>query len=128
MAKKPVYKRYSLAFKRQVVAEYEAGASRSALQRKYDIGSLRTLRQWVQRYGTQGLRYGVMHIQTPEEADQVRQLQQRIAQLEKALADAVLEKALLQGTLALYQATYGHELAEKKGPSSPKPTPSPKEP
>ncbi|HEY57834.1 MAG TPA: hypothetical protein G4O04_04760 [Anaerolineae bacterium] len=26
----------------------------------------------------------------------------------------MLEKALLQGTLALYQATYGHELAEKR--------------
>ncbi|HEY57835.1 MAG TPA: transposase [Anaerolineae bacterium] len=50
--------------------ECKAGASLSALQRKYGIGNLRTLRQWVQRYGTQGLRHGVMHIQTPEEAEQ----------------------------------------------------------
>ncbi len=39
-------KRYSEPFKRQVVSEYEAGASLKALQRKYAIGNLSTLKRW----------------------------------------------------------------------------------
>ena len=120
--KKRVYKRYSEAFKRQVVQEYEAGASLSALQRKYGVGSLRTLRRWVQRYSRQGLRHGVAHVQTREEADRYRVLEAQVAQLEKALAQMTLEKMLLESTLALYQETYGPELAEKKGPFSSGPT------
>ena len=117
-SKKRVYKTYSEAFKRQVVQEYEAGASLSALQRKYGIGNLRTLRRWVEQYSRQGLRHGVAHIQTREEADRTRVLEAQVARLEKALAQMTLEKLLLESTLALYQETYGDELAEKKGPSS----------
>ncbi len=129
MSTKPrVYKRYSEPFKRQVVAEYEAGASLAALQRKYGIGRLCTIKRWVERYGRDGLRHTTVHIQTPAEADQYKALQQRIAQLESALAKVTLEKYLLEGTLALYQETYGHDLAEKKGPSSRPPTNAPKAP
>ena len=125
--KKRVYKRYSEPFKRQVVAEYEAGASLKALQRKYGIGKLRTIKHWVERYGREGLRHTTVYIQTRAEADQYKALQHRIAQLESALAKATLEKYLLEGTLALYQETYGHELAEKKGRSSQPLTSMPKE-
>ena len=126
--KKHTYKRYSEPFKRQVVAEYEAGASLTALQRKYAIGNLSTLKKWVKRYSREGLRHATMYIQTPAEADQYKTLQQRIAQLESALAKAVLEKYILEGTLALYQETHGHDLAEKKGPSLLLPTDARKEP
>ena len=126
--KKRVYKRYSEPFKRQVVAEYEAGASLSALKRKYDIGNLATIKRWVAAYGREGLRHTSVYIQTPEEADQYKALQKRIAQLESALAKMTLEKYLLEGTLKLYQETYGHELAEKKGHASQPPTNARKEP
>lgn len=41
---KTTYKRYSEAFKRQVVLEYEAGISVNALQKKYDIAGTETIR------------------------------------------------------------------------------------
>ena len=43
-------KRYSLPFKKQVVQEYEAGASISSLQRKYGIGGNQTIRNWITKY------------------------------------------------------------------------------
>jgi len=124
--KKRIYKTYSEAFKRQVVQEYEAGASLKALQRKYGIGNIRTLRGWVERYSRQGLRHEVVHIQTREEADRTRALEAQVARLEKALAQLTVEKLLLESTLALYRETYGDALAEKKGPSSGEPTNRPK--
>ncbi len=50
-----VSKRYSEGFKRQVVAEYEAGQSASALCRKYGIGNVTSVTTWVKQYAIEGL-------------------------------------------------------------------------
>jgi transposase-like protein len=86
MAKTKVYKRYSEAFKRQIVAEYEAGASASALCRKYGIGSVSSVTTWVKQCGDTGLRHEIVHIQTPSGADQLRKLEQERDLLQQALA------------------------------------------
>ena len=45
-------KRYSEAFKKQVVREFEQGALNKAdLQRKYDIGGKSRLLDWCRKYG-----------------------------------------------------------------------------
>ena len=113
-----IVKRYSEAFKRQVVREYEDGATIEALRRKYGIGGSHTIQRWIRMYGRDGLRHRVMRIQTPEEADQVRKLQQEIHRLQEALAQTMLEKIALEKTLALYQETFGTDLAKKNAPSS----------
>ena len=100
-------KRYSEAFKRHVVQEYEDGASIEALRRKY---------------GRDGLRHRVMRIQTVEEADQVRNLQQEIRRLQEALAQTMLEKIAAEKTLALYQEAFGTNLAKKNAPGSSMPS------
>ncbi len=76
MTVRKVYKRYSESFKRQVVAEYEDGATAFDLCRKYGIGSVRSVTMWVKQYSREGLRHEVVHIQTPDEADQLRCLEQ----------------------------------------------------
>ena len=48
----PAQERYSEAFKRQVVQEYERGnVTKDDLQRKYHIGGHSTVLQWCRKYG-----------------------------------------------------------------------------
>jgi transposase-like protein len=102
-----VMKRYSEAFKRQVVAEYEDGASASALCRKYGIGSVTSVTTWVKQYAHEGLRHEVVHIQTPDEADQLRHLAHERDLLRQAVADLTVQNLLLEGLLRVYQEAYG---------------------
>lgn len=46
---KTTIKRYSEAFKRQVVSEYEAGQSIAGLQQKYGINGNTTIQGWVKK-------------------------------------------------------------------------------
>ena len=115
-------KRYSEAFKRHVVREYEDGATIEELRRKYGIGGGSTIQQWIRKYGRDGLRHRVMRIQTAEEADQVQNLQQEIARLQEALAQTMVEKMALEKTLALYQEAFGTNLAKKNAPGSSMPS------
>ena len=115
-------KRYSEAFKRHVVREYEDGATVEALRRKYGIGGGSTIQQWIRKYGRDGLRHRVVRIQTAEEANQVRHLQQELRRVQEALGRVVVEKLALEETLALYQDTYGSDLVKKNAPSSSKPS------
>ncbi len=55
MIKEPI-KRYSQAFKQQVVREYEAGESVYRLQQRYGIGAHHTVKKWIKRYGRSGFR------------------------------------------------------------------------
>ncbi len=118
MTEKKVYKRYSESFKRQVVAEYEEGAKTSDLCRKYGIGSVNSVTRWVKQYGRAGLRHEVVHIQTPDEADQLRQLEQERDVLRQAVADLTVKNLLLEGQLQVYHETYGEAALKKNAPGS----------
>lgn len=97
-------KRYSEVFRRQVVAEYEAGNSIPSLNKKYGITGMHTIQRWIQQYGREGLRQEVVHIQTAEEASRVRELERRVKELEQALGKVTLEKLKLESTLeVLYE-------------------------
>lgn len=118
---KVTYKRYSEPFRKQVVREYEAGASISALNRKYGIQGQTTVAAWIKRYGLSGLRHEVMTIQTPEEQNRIRQLEARVRELEAALAQLALDKLMLESTLAVVESEYGIEVKKSAAPSSPTP-------
>jgi len=111
--KKMQVRRYSEAFRRQVVQEYETGASLRALQEKYGIGSSRTIKRWVQRYSREGIRHEVVHIQSPEERDRLKALEAQVRDLERALARLTLEKVRLEEEVALYRELYGEEEVKK---------------
>lgn len=98
MKKEPV-KRYSQAFKQQVVREYEAGTSIYTLLSKYGIGGHGTVKGWIKRYGRSGYRSEVVVIQTVEDQMEVKAMKARIAELERALADAVIDNRMLTTTL-----------------------------
>ena len=108
-------KRYSLAFKQSVVREYENGESLSGLQRKYGISGAATIKNWVERFGRYGTRHKLMVIQKPEEQQRIRELEERITELEKALAQITLDKLMLLATLEVAEREYGRVL--KKTPA-----------
>lgn len=114
MKKEPI-KRYSQAFKQQVVREYEAGASATSLAQQYGIGTHTTIKKWVQKYGRSGFRSEKVVIQTVEDQLEVQEMKARIAALESALAESVLEKRMLETTLAVASAELKLDLKKNFG-------------
>jgi transposase-like protein len=113
MKKEPV-KRYSQAFKQQVVREYEGGQSGLKLQQKYGV-SIGSIKRWVQQYGREGYRSEVMVIQTVEDQQEVQEMKRRIAELESALAESVLENRMLRKTLEVSSREQGIDLKKNIG-------------
>lgn len=91
-----VVRRYSACFKQQVVAELENGRfdSIEAARRHYEIGGSMTIRKWLARLGKHHLQPKVVRVQKPDEADRIRQLQQRVSELERVLGRTQAENVL----------------------------------
>jgi len=95
--------RYSEAFKQQVVRELGEGKfpSMCAAARAYGIRGSMTIHKWLRRYGRTDLLAKVVRVETPKEVSQLKQLRQRVRDLEKALADAHLDHKLAEAYLHL---------------------------
>lgn len=117
MDKQPI-KRYSLAFKQQVVNEYEAGASIYRLRQKYGIGAHKTIEDWVKKYGRSGYRSELVVIQTFEDQLEVKAMKQRIADLESALAQSTLDNRMLTTTLEVASQSLGMDIKKNFGKRS----------
>ncbi len=110
-------RRYSEAFKRQVVKEYEEGVSASHLRKKHGIGGNMTIARWVQKYGKgrkQGGDSGGTMGQVGSGVEPTKR-EERVALLEKAIASLTVENLVLKETLRVYQEEYGEELVKKNG-------------
>lgn len=79
--------RYSFSFRRQVVSDLEEGRfdSMEAAREHYGIGGSDTIKRWLRHYGRNHLIGKVVIVQKPDEQDQIRQLKQQVAQLQRAL-------------------------------------------
>jgi len=115
---KTIIKKYSTAFKQHVIREYEKGSSIRYLKNKYAIGGNNTIKQWIEKYSRQGLRHKLMVIQHPEEQDQVKDLKEKIAQLEKAVAQLTLDKLMLEATLETVEEELGEDVKKSGAPPS----------
>ena len=107
--------RYSEAFKKQVVREYEAGKSATSLRNKYGIKGGSTVTGWVRKYGREGSRYEQMVIQKPEEQQRVKVLEKRIQELESALAQVMLDKLMLESLVEVIEEEEGLEVKKNIG-------------
>jgi len=85
--------RYSEAFKLQVLREVEEGRFESgyAAERAYGIGGRGAVGRWARKYGKEHLEGKVIRVEKPKERDEIKELRQRVRELERALADAHLE-------------------------------------
>ncbi|HER45335.1 MAG TPA: transposase [Thermoplasmatales archaeon] len=112
------YKRYSEAFKRQVVAEYEAGISVNGLQKKYDIRGSGTIAGWIEKYAREGFRHELIRIQTKDEIQRIKTLEKKIEELEQALGKVMLEKMKLESIVEVLEESYGVEIKKNEALSS----------
>ncbi len=117
MGKIPI-RRYSEAFKKQVVREYEEGAAASGLRGKYGIKGRSTINTWVKKYGREGSRYKLMVIQKPAEQQRVKELEKRVQELEHALAQVMLEKLMLASLVEVIEAEEGPGVKKNIGRQS----------
>lgn len=88
--------RYSEAFKLQVVRELEEGRYQSPFEagRAYGVKGPATVAYWLRRYGKNHLLRKVVRVMKPDEQTEVKELRQRVRDLERALADAHLDSKL----------------------------------
>lgn len=101
--------RYSLCFKRQVVADLESGRFASVAQARahYGIGGTTTIQRWLRRFGKNHLQAKVVRVQQPDEADQMRQLKKQVAELQRALGQTQAQNLL--------HASYLNQACERLG-------------
>jgi transposase-like protein len=119
---KEVYKRYSEAFRIQVVREYEeSGVSLNALRKKYGV-SIKALELWINRYSKEGVRHRLMVIQSPEEQNRIKELEERIRRQEELIARLALDKLMLESTLEVIERDYGIDVKKNASTSSKQPT------
>ena len=111
-------KRYSIAFKKQVVAEYEAGRSINELNSRYGIAGSTTIKNWIKQYGREGLRHKMMVIQQPEEQERIKELEEKIRQLESVVAQLTLDKFIAECALEVAEEELGYEVKKKPATSS----------
>ena len=103
--------RYSEAFKHQVLRELSEGKfpSIEATRRAYGIRGNSTIQKWMERYDRTDLLRKVVRVETPKEVSEVKQLRQRVRELEKALADAHLDMRLADAYLQIACRSAGIE-------------------
>ena len=115
-------RKYSEAFKKMVVAEFERGPlNKDQLQVKYGIGGNTCIFEWCKKYGK--LHY-------PEKGSIGRPMKdlqkKRIKDLEKELADAKLKLEAYEKLIAIAEKEEGISIlkkdAAKQSESLPKPT------
>ena len=108
--------RYSVAFKRQVVADLEAGRFRTIGQARahYGIGGATTVRRWLKQFGRNHLIPKVVRVEMPDEADQIRQLKKQIRQLHQALGETQLQNILGDSFLEIACEQLGQDVAAFK--------------
>ena len=94
--KQKTIRKYSISFKRQVIADLEDGRfdSIEAARRHYGIGGTTTVQKWLRKYGKNHLLPKVVIVQKPNEPNQIRQLKRQVAELQRALGQTQVENVL----------------------------------
>lgn len=119
--------RYSEAFKREVVEAVESGRFRTLWEARdhFGIRGESTVNRWLRQHGREHLLPRVVRVEKPGEADQIRQLKQRIAELEKALGQTHLENIMTDAYLRQACKALGTDLETFKKKQATKPCTKP---
>lgn len=90
--------RYSEAFKQQVVEDVERGRFASAHEaaHAYGVKGHETVQRWLRQSGRGRLVRRIMRVEKPGEPGELKRLKERVRQLEAALADVYMDRALDQ--------------------------------
>ena len=114
---KRTIKRYSLSFKKQVVAEYEAGEAVSHLKQKYGIASAQSIYRWINEHSQTGAKT-VREIKDPQSQAEIESLKARISELEKLVTHLSLDKFMLECCVEVAEKKLGYELKKTSATKS----------
>ena len=110
-----VIKKYSSAFKLKVVNEIESGKlSINEAMEIYDIGGAHTISRWIKHLGKNHLLSKIVRIEMKDEKDKVKELKDRVRQLEKLLANKELDSLMNEAFLELMAEDNEIDLEEFK--------------
>ena len=113
--------RYSISFQQKIVREIEEeGLHIEQVKRRYGIRGAGTIQNWVRKFGKNHLLKKVVRIETMDEKDRIKQLEQEIKKLKMALADSVLAQKCLEVVIDEANKEYKTDLKKNFGD-----TPSP---
>jgi len=108
--------RYSIGFKQLVVRELEEhGYSYSYIRNKYGVKGGATIQNWIRKFGKYHLLNKVIKIETMNEQDRLKQLEQENKKLKIALADAYMAKDSLQVVIDIANEHYRTDLKKSFG-------------
>jgi len=111
--------RYSLSFKQRVIREMEEqGLTKAEISRKYGIKGMRTVHQWIRKFGKNNLLNKNIRIETMEEKDRIKQLQEEVKKLKLALADSLLAQRSLEVVIEEANKEYRTDLKKSFGESA----------
>lgn len=110
-----VIKKYSSAFKLKVVNEIESGKlSMNQAKEIYDIGGNATISKWIKSLGKNHLLSKIVRIEMKDEKDRLKELNERVRQLEKLLANSELDNLMNEAFLELLAEDHEVDLDEFK--------------
>jgi transposase len=110
--------RYSLSFKQHVIREIEEeGIGLETARRKYGIKGTVTIQKWLCKFGKKHLLNQVIRIETMEEKDRVKYLEEEIKKLKLALADSFLVQRSLEVVIEEANKEYKTDLKKSFGGS-----------
>jgi len=98
-----------------VVNEIESGKlSINQAMEIYDIGGHTTISKWIKNLGKNHLLSKIVRIEMKDEADKLKELKERVRQLEKLLANKELDNLMNEAFLDLLAEDQGVDLEEFK--------------
>lgn len=110
------FKRYSVSFQMRVIKEMEEeGVSISVLRRRYDIRGEGTIQKWIRKFGKTHLLNQIIRIETMEEKDRIKHLEEEVKRLKMALADSLMARDSLEVVIDEANKEYKTDLKKNFG-------------
>lgn len=114
------FTRYSTAFKLKIISEIESGKYQiDQARRIYDIKGNSTIQEWLIKYGKSHLTPQIIRVQMKKEPDKVKELQNKIKQLERALAQAQVDNICWQSLVETIDEKFDIDSKKNFGPKLP---------
>jgi transposase len=108
--------RYSISFRQKVVREIEEeGLTIEAAKRRYGIGGGQTIQRWIRKFGKYHLLEKIIRIESMEEKDKVKKMQDEIRKLKEALADSMMAQKCLEAVIQEANKEYKTDLKKSFG-------------
>lgn len=111
--------RYSISFRQMIVKEIEEGGGLERVKKKYDIHGGNTVQRWIKNFGKNHLLNKIIRVETMDERNKIKQLEEDNKRLKLALADAYMAKNCLEEVIRMADKEYKTDLKKNFGEQLP---------